>query len=173
MGPRGDLAVLYWSRNRYFGTPLVLLDWDVEPLRPGAWLRAEAKLDGLARTNRARAASLGLWVETDAMLQAARAEGAGSARLVPKHATARAFWQELGLAAAVQLRAGNVGVTRAALDKRDALADVAPCGALRYNGEDRGDDATVPAYLYGVALGLDEATARIPLSKLPVRRPPR
>jgi hypothetical protein len=161
VSPRGDLATLYFARSRWVGVPLVLVDFDLERVSADTWRDVEGRLVELSAAHGARLPHLGVWVESEALLAAAL-EAATVARLVPPHICAKAAWQELGLAAMVQVRSGRVKVADAVFDRRDALAEATPFGALKLDGgAERGDDATVPAMLYGIAIGLDLATARI------------
>jgi hypothetical protein len=160
VSPRGDLAVLYFARTKWYGTPLALVDWDLEPLSEKSWLSIDARLASLCIELKARYGSRGVWVESE-VLQAAAEAADCKVDLIPAPLTAQAAWRELSLAATVQVRSGQVGATDAVKDKIRTMADTKPFGALKMEGGDRGDDATVPALLYGVAIGLDLALARV------------
>jgi hypothetical protein len=158
--PRGDVAVLYFRRSRHHGQPLVLVDFDVTPLSATTWLGINGRLRQLAEDYRAGFGSLGVWVEGEALLAAAIESGM-TAWLVPPVISTKAAWGELTMTAMVQARRGAVGYADAVFDKRDALAETVPFGALKPAMAERSDDASVPAMLYGIAIGLDTATARL------------
>jgi len=157
-----EIAVLYWARSRFFGIPLVLLDYDVMNFGQMAWQRPVATLDRYRAHCGARLGSLGLFIENEAL--AAHVAGDGlDAAAVPDLLAAPGYWEALNLAAAYHVNAGHVKATNHVFDKagrasiddalnRRVLAPLAP----NYRMAPRDDDPTIPAYLYGVVLGLDE-----------------
>lgn len=63
-------AVTFYARNRYYGTPLVILDWDILQIEGALledWLPGViARLEELAGMTQARQGSLGAWIEDKA-----------------------------------------------------------------------------------------------------------
>jgi hypothetical protein len=155
---RGQVAVLYWARSHGYGAPLILLDWDVALLTAARWAVIDGEIGDLVTRCRARGGSLGLWIENEALAQQANARGC-RAKAIPEHLTATDYWDNLSLVAGQYIDDGSVKVTRTVAAK----IKVQPFGALprRVPGP-RADDATVPAWLYGIVLGLDEAAANPP-----------
>jgi hypothetical protein len=60
-------AVTFFASNRFGGSPLLMLDWDIVQIEGATletWLPSVfARLEELARICRARAGSLGAWIE--------------------------------------------------------------------------------------------------------------
>jgi hypothetical protein len=161
VGPKGDLAVLYFARSQWVGPPLALVDFEVDVVTAEVWREVATRLDGLSALWGARYPSPGLWVESEALLAAAFEAGT-AATLLPPHICVKAAWQELCIAAMVQVRSGRVKVADTVFDKRESLGEAVAFGALKVDGgAERGDDATVPAMAYGIAIGLDLATAKL------------
>jgi hypothetical protein len=155
---RGQAAILYWARCLTYGQPLTLLDWRVEQLTAGTWAKVE---DDLAAVKpRVRYGTSGMHIEGEALAQQAILRGA-SAKAIPDHLTKPEYWNNLWLIAGQYVDDGSVKLTRpAALKIRTSPAGF---GALpRRAPGPRGDDATVPAWLYGIVLGLDPASAEPP-----------
>jgi hypothetical protein len=160
---RGQAAVLCWARSRFFGTPLVLLDWGVSQLAPGLWAEAQRQLLGLAAECRARHGSVGLHVEDESL--AAQAEDRGVLTTpIYEHLTARDRWPSLCLTVSLAARGGRVGVTTRAMatarghPRREELFTP----ALEFRGGPRPEVPTVPAFVYGVVLALDPTAATPP-----------
>lgn len=154
---RGYAAVLYWARNRTSGVPLALVDWDLRPFRPDLWGIVADRLEAMAVECRARFGSLGIW--TESLLLARQAEMREQPVLmIPDHLTDAKAWDALSLTATLHVHDGSVKVMEAAYRRTRE----AKFGALAWMGGDRPDDPTVPAFLYGIVLGLDEASARDP-----------
>jgi len=160
---RGQAAVLYWARTRFFGTPLLLLDWAISQLSPQLWTGIQAQLQSFVTECRALRGSLGIYVEDEAM--AVHAEELGvRAEPIYEHLTAKDRWTSLCQIAALAARGGKVGVTSRAMDtarahpKRDELYTP----ALEFRGGSRPDVPTVPAFVYGVVLALDPTAATPP-----------
>lgn len=63
-------AVTYYARNRFFGPPLVILDWDILQIEGALledWLPGVIKrLEDLAKDTKARQGSAGAWIEDKA-----------------------------------------------------------------------------------------------------------
>lgn len=168
-----EVAIFYWARTRYQPTvrPLVLLDYDVSQLVPSVWRHAEDRLSELGQDCRARYGSLGVLVE-DLALARTLADRGFDTRPVPEHLARPEAWNQLWRAASVFMRVGDVGWSELATEKaRPRGADgppTVPCPARTFRGTPRDpDDATTAAYLLGIVLGLDEASARPPRPATP------
>lgn len=160
---RGRVAVLYFARSQHYGTPLVLLDWAVLKLAPPPWVTVEARLAALGARCRPRYGIGGIYAEGAALAAQAAARGA-EARPILEHVAKPDYWASLTLTAAHHLNSGSVRLTRLALDK----AERGKFGALPVlsheprNLDPKTEDPTIPAWLYGIALALDEAAASPP-----------
>lgn len=160
---RGQAAVLYWARSRFFGTPLLLLDWMMAQLTPRLWTDARSALDGYVGTCRARHGSCGVYVEDESL--AVQAESLGTrCEAIYEHLTATDRWTSLCLTVSLAARGGMLGICTRALEtakahpKRDEVYDP----ALNFRGGPRPECPTVPAFVYGVVLGLDPTAATPP-----------
>jgi len=81
-------------------------------------------------------------------------------RAIPEHLINVAAWGQLWSATAFHVREGLVAVTEAARNKFETSA----FGALTFRGGPRPEnDPTVPAWMYGIVIGLDESSARVPI----------
>lgn len=151
------VAVLYWARSVHFGLPLVMFDWSCGQLDARTWDTATEILAAAGDRMRARFGNSGAWVEGTGLAQQASAHGLPS-RAVPAWLEHPDYWPRLGVAAAGYIRDGHIKLTDEALAKADRQA----FGAVAYRGGERGDDPTVPAFLYGITLALDESAATDP-----------
>jgi hypothetical protein len=162
----GLAATLRWALSVGYGRPLVLLDWDVAPLRPDTWGAAGSALENDAAQTRARGGSMGIFVEDPAFAQQALERGV-YAQGIPAHIIAPAFWPNLCLLAAHHVDAGDVKLAGPAMRK---IVETLPDGRKRRQFAalprvapgPRGDDPTVPAWLFGIVLGVDEGAATPP-----------
>ncbi len=154
-------AVLYWARGLPdYPPPLRLLDWEERQFMPSAFEDVDARLVSLAKERWATNGSIGLFVEDPRLAALAKQRGR-NVRPIHEHLTQPAAWDQLWTVAAFYIREGSVGVTDVAREKFKSSA----FAALTFSGGERpNDDPTVPAWLYGIVIGLDAASARIPPS---------
>lgn len=146
---------MYWARYLHTGTPLVLLDWEVDPIVAESWRHIDGWLRDLGTMRRARS-QLGAYIEGPSL--AAQMENSGFvANPIPDHLTKAEAWSGMCQVTAALLAGGQVGYTKAASDKMDARPFLDSAG---FRGGNRGDDPAVPAFIYGVVMGLDEFSAR-------------
>jgi phage terminase large subunit-like protein len=76
-------ACVIWARNKYVGTPLIVLDWDVVQIEASLlihWLPSIVqRMESYAKTLRAREGTVGIWIEDKdsgiALLQSAKRQG--------------------------------------------------------------------------------------------------
>ncbi len=153
-GVDGRGAALYWARCQHFGTPLTLLDWELSQLLPSMWDRLEDRIEELKQRCRARYPQMPSIVEGVVLAQQAESRGVRT-EVVPDALTSKEAWESLGLAATFHVREGSVKVTKLTQDK----ATQTPLGALNYRGGERTDDPTIPAFLYGIVMSLEETDA--------------
>ena len=166
LSPTRLLSSFYWARTQHFGQPLILLDFEVEPLVKDSWDQLSDKLTVLTKERRARIGRpVGAFVESEILVERVRASG-GRPHLIPGWLSSNDGWHALCQSAAGFLSRGDVGYTMNAKSRMDARPFLNAAGA--YAGP-RTDDPTVPSFLYGVVLGLDEAAARNPNPKPPKR----
>jgi hypothetical protein len=150
-----ECAVLYWMRSLPEDKPaLVLLDWDRRQFVPQVFADADARLDAFRKDRLAGRGSLGTFVEEPNFAHIAKSRGY-HARPIHEHLVAADAWDRLWASVAFYTREGAVGLTETAKSK--------PFSALSFKGGPRpDDDPTVPAWIYGIVLGLDEASGRPP-----------
>lgn len=146
----GEAATLYWARSRFFGSPLILLDWEVAQLTHETWMRAHAALRSLSLSRRARHGSVGIYVEDEGLVTHAEMRGA-RATAIYKHLTTPDRWLNLCLSAMQFVKGGMVDRTKAVTNR----ADERTAGFLNLTAAPRGEDPTVAAFVYGITLGLD------------------
>jgi hypothetical protein len=160
------LAVFYWAQSRGHNKPLILLDFTCEPLTAESWQITKLRLGDLLTERRTRTPRpLGLWVEGEALMQQAFYSDI-DARLIPPHLGRPEAWHPICQAAAGHLASGSIGYTpraQAALDARPFL------NAAGVFAGPRSEDPLIPAFLYGIIIGLDEVLARDPHPRPPVR----
>jgi len=155
----GMAASLRWARSSGYGHPLMLLDWEVGQLSPQMWRDVEDGLTLDAHETRVRYGSgPHVWVEGAALAHQAQSVLTIDSHAMPEHVVAAGFWDTLVLSSAFYMRGGQVKMTKRAHEKTQQKQ----FSALTYRGGLRPDDPTVPAFLYGVVLALDEAAARPP-----------
>jgi len=152
---RGALAVLYWARSDGFGTPLVLLDWLTPKLTPPPWPVIRIRLDLLGTRCRPRYGVAGIWAEGAALAQQCEA------RPILEHLTKPDYWSSLILVATHHLNAGSVRLTTMA-SARMRVAKFGALPVLSHAPRDEDGDPTIPAWLYGISLALDERAASPP-----------
>lgn len=157
-GDDGRAAITLWSRCEGYGIPLTLLEWSVEVLTAAAWDRIGERLNALLERCRPRGGTAGLWVEGEALAQQAESRGL-RAKAIPAHVVAPDFWVNLGLIAGAYVDDGSVKMTRPAAE---AMRTQPFAGLPRRAAGPRGVDPTLPAWLFGIVLGLDEAASRPP-----------
>jgi hypothetical protein len=154
------LATCYWARYVHYGKPLVLLDYEVGPLRGSSWGAIRDALPVWAEERRARVrGSEALFVEGDMMAAQAAAVGL-NARAIPPWLVAADAWHQVAQSAAAIMARGDVGYTRRAsaqMDARPFLTEAGVAAGPRPEG-----DPITPAFLFGVVLALDPAAARDP-----------
>ena len=165
LSPVRTLAQFYWARSASFGKPLILLDFDTGPLTASSWKEVASRLTMFEETRRARFGALGVYIENEILVAQADASGA-TPHLIPSHISADTSWQMVCQSAASFLARGDIGYLQSASDKMDKHPFLNASGV--YAGP-RTDEPTVPAFLYGIVLGLDEAAARDPKAKAPAR----
>src|SRR5271165_1617847 len=147
---RGQAATLYWARTRFFGAPLLLLDWDVAQLEPKLWTNDQTTLVGFGRACRARYGSMGIYVEDESL--AAQAEELGvRCETIYEHLVATDKWTSLCLSTTLAMKGGKVKIAKPADERTKSRA----AGFLSFSGGPRGEDPTVAAFVYGVVLALD------------------
>jgi len=145
-GQRGDGAVVYFARSRVGGSPLLILDCDVMPLRPALFNGTVARLADLAK---ATCTKSGAFLFTSGVL-------AEEVRRLGYHAEviddlAAEGDGSLALAAAVHIGAGRVKIAAEALEK----AEHHPFGGI-LDATAHEDDPLRIAALIGIAVALDE-----------------
>lgn len=159
------LAVFYWARSVGHNKPLLLLDFDVEPLSAQSWNVVRLKLDNLVVERKVRYGVAGMWVEGESL--AVQAFNAGIAtKHIPHYLTKVELWHTMCQSAASFLSAGDVGYTHRAAESMQQRPFLNASGV--YAGP-RTDDPTVAAFLFGIILGLDEVLAKDPHPK-PITR---
>lgn len=160
----GRAATLHWAKSEGYGIPLVLLDWENEPLMPVTVDRIGSRMAELADRCRVRYGALGLMVEDEAIAQQASYRDV-PARAIPSHMLLDKFWQNLCTLAAFHVDSGSVKLSRIALRKvqeANSRHNRGFAALPRVVPGPRGDDPTVPAWLFGIVLGLDEGASRPP-----------
>lgn|GEM_PF-6158819 len=160
----GRLCVVYWARCEAYGDPLRVLDWDLANFSADTWPNVAKRVEELRRRCGARQPpSIVALVEGETLAHQANARGC-LAIPVPTHLTTQDAWQGLVTAAASHLADGNVKLTKTAWAKAnsDLNGRGGFAGLPRMHPGPRSDDPTVPAWLYGVVLGLDPASAKPP-----------
>lgn len=164
---KGLAAALRWARSSGYGSPLVLLGWQIGQLSPSLWRDLEQDFAVDQRTIRCRyGGGPHVWVEGAALAHQAESVLEIFSHPIPEHMVAADFWDTLVLSATFQIRSGRVRLSRPAYEK--TLEQ--PFAALTYRGGERGDDPTIPAFLYGVVLALDPQAARPPAPiKIPLK----
>lgn len=166
LGSSRLLARFYWGRSNGFNKPLILLDFVVEPLVSRSWATTRERLDALTHERSARLGRpLGLWVEGESLAAQARDAGIDT-RPVPPHLVRDEAWHSMVQSAAAQLSQDQVGYTaraKAAMEARPFLNSAGVAAGPRT------DDPTVPAFLYGIVIGLDEVLARDPHPRPPAK----
>lgn len=161
----GRLCVVYWARcEAYADAPLRVLDWDLANFSADTWTRVAGQVSALRRRCGARMPpSVVALVEGETLATQANARGC-LAVPIPTHLTTQEAWQGLVTVAASHLADGHVKLTKTAWAKANSDLNGRAGFAMlpRMHPGPRGEDPTVPAWLYGVALGLDPASARPP-----------
>ena len=157
----GRSAQFYWGRNAHTGQPLILIDWEVHPLDASIWFLADSTLRDFARERRARIGSMGTFVEGANIAQIGELQGY-LVRAIPEHITTPSAWPSICRSTALYLSDSKVGITEASLIKMASRPFLTDAGLSSV--EKRPDDPIVPAFVYGVVMGLDEASARPPRS---------
>ena len=146
--------------------PLILLDFSRAPLEAGSWMAIQENLVRMSADRRSRhGRPLGLWIEGQSLVMQAFAAGI-DARQVPDHLIRPELWHSVCQSVAVILTSGQVAQTAHADAQMERMPFLNAAGV--YAGP-RTDDPMVPAYLYGVVLGVDEVLARDPKPKMPTR----
>jgi hypothetical protein len=165
LSPARLLAVFYWARYIHYGKPLVLCDYDVAPLDENSWQRIADQLEmwRVARLSRSRFAFL--FVESELIAVQVAALGI-NVRVIPDWLTMQDAWPQLAQSVAAALNRRDVGYLEQASERMDKRPFLNEAGVV---AGPRGDDPLVPAFLYGVVLALDEAAARNPKPKQPIR----
>ena len=155
-----EAAIFYWGRTRHQPTlpELTLFDFEVAQAVPAIWQNAIDRLAEVSRERRARYPHIGVVVEDLALARTLHARGL-RVHPVPEHLTKADAWEHLWHTAAVYVRAREVAWSRAAADR--ALTTACPARTFR-GGPRPEDDATTPAYLLGIVVGLDEPSATPP-----------
>jgi hypothetical protein len=151
----GQAARFLWARSAHgAGKPLVLLDFAVEYLSAAFWEDLTASLAAARVARRARYGSAGVYVEGEPIAEQARLGGTPAVP-VPDHLTTADYWPRLCASASASMQDGAVGYTAeasAGMDRRPFL------DGFRGGPRDP-DDPVVPAFLYGVVVGLDPSAA--------------
>lgn len=158
----GQAATLYWARcHGGFGHPLTLLDWDVDDLRPATWSEIGAKIAAFRkRCGQRYEPQWSAFVEGEALTQQAKLRGA-AAKAIYNHLTIPDAWPALCQVAAQYRDADAVKMTKTAAGKiAGRMGGFA--GLPRRMPGPRSDDPVTPAWLYGIAIGLDPSSARPP-----------
>jgi len=152
-------AALIWARGTPgYGPPLALVEWEESQFVPSLFTDLRDRLAEVAKKRRARAGSIGIWVEDHRLALLARMRGV-DVHAIPEHLLGVQAWSGLWSSTAFFVREGLVAVADAARIRFESSA----FAALTFRGGPRPpDDPTVPAWLYGIVLGLDEAASRPP-----------
>lgn len=166
ISPTRILAVFYWARYMHYGKPLVLCDYDVDPLDASSWKTIENRLkyflvERKSRLNR----PTGVFVETELIASQAMASGLAAQSIPPWLVVADA-WNQIMQSAATILAKGDVGYTLTAREKMETRPFLNEAGVVV---GPRPEDPTIAAFLFGVILALDPAAARDPHPKPPAR----
>lgn len=157
---RGLAAALRWARSSGYSHPLMLLGWSLGQLSPSLWRDLETAFTSDQIAIRCRyGGGPHVWVEGAALAHQAESVLKIDSHPMPEHVVAADFWDTLVLSATFQIRSGAVRICRQAYEQ--TLEQ--PFAALTYRGGERGDDPTIPAFLYGVVLALDPQAARPPI----------
>ena len=155
-----EAAVFYWGRTRHQPDlpPLTLFDFEVSQAVPQVWQDALDRLSEVSRERRARYPHIGVVCEDLALARTLSARGM-RVNPVPDHLTKPDMWEHLWHTAAVYVRAREVAWSVAAAERARTTA----CPARTFRGGPRPEgDATTPAYLLGIVVGLDEPSATPP-----------
>lgn len=156
-----EAAIFYWGRTRHQPTlpELTLLDFEVTQAVPQVWQDALDRLVEVSRERRARYPHIGVICEDLALARTLAGRGL-RVHPVPDHLAKPDAWEHLWHTAAVYVRARDVAWSAAALERARTTT---PCPARTFRGGPRVEgDATTPAYLLGIVLGLDEPSATPP-----------
>jgi hypothetical protein len=160
-------AVTFFSRNRYYGRPLLLLDWDIAQIEGAileTWLPSVfQRLEELARLCHARFGSLGVWIEDKnsgtILLQQARRRGM-RAHAIESKLTAMGK-EERAINVSGYVHRGNVKYTDFAFNKvsiykqksRNHLLD--QIESFRVGDKEGGrEDDLLDTFCYGIAIAL-------------------
>jgi len=161
-------AVTYYARNKHFGTPLVILDWEVLQIEGSLlndWLPSVfMRLEQLAEQTGSRQGSLGAWIEDKAsgivlLQQAARA----GKPAFPIDGALTAMGKEgRALSVSGYVHQGKVKVSRYAYDKtvnykgqtRNHL--ISQVCSFRMGQKD-GERDLFDTFCYGVAISLGDS----------------
>lgn len=161
-------AVTFYGRNKYYGTPLVILDWDILQIEGALlenWLPSvNMRLDELARLTNARHGNIGMWIEDKAsgivLLQQAVRRGMNA---YPIDGALTAMGKEgRALSVSGYVHQGQVKISQPAYDKvvnykgqsrNHLLSQV--CG-FRMGMKD-GPRDLLDTFTYGVAIGLGDS----------------
>ena len=162
LSPTQMLACFFWGRSIGYREPLLLLDFSCTLLEAQSWAMIQRTLTELNMLRRARTGhALGMWIEGEALAHQAMHAGI-DARQIPPHLTRDEAWHPICQSVAALMAGGSVDYTPRAQEAMEARPFPNTSGP-------RTDDPLVPAFLYGVVLGLDEVLARDPHPKMPVR----
>lgn len=166
LSPTRMIAVFYWGRSVGHNKPLILLDFSVEAFRADTMATIRNRLEILKIERRARMGfTLGVWFENQILVQQASYHNL-IAHSIPDHLLSDSVWHSLCQAVSVYLTRGDVGYTQVAADAMQARPFLNAAGIA---AGPRTDDPTVPAFLYGVVLGLDVALSKDPNMRIPQR----
>jgi hypothetical protein len=164
------LATFFWARYQMVGKPLVLLDFEVAPLDRRSWMRAADRLRTAVRETKSRTpVPLGMFVENHIVAAQVKADAGLDGHVLPDWITANEAWATVCQSCAVSLVRKEVGVTKVAAQRMEQRPFLNEAGV--YAGP-RMEDPTVPAFLYGVLVGLDQTAAKDPKPR-PIARSPR
>jgi hypothetical protein len=152
------LATFFWARYMHYGKSLVLCDYEVGALDQNSWQHIENQLRMWRMGRSSRIPQSAVFVETE-MLAAQIAATGVIARPIPGWLTKADSWNQIVQSAAAILARGEVGYTQMAHDRMDKRPFLNEAGVV---SGPRGDDPTVPAFLFGVVLALDATSARDP-----------
>lgn len=172
VAPDGRAARFYWSRTGWAlpttpnAKPLVLLDFDVDYLGVGYWSDISGRLDQLALEYRARYGVSAAMIEHTEMAEQARMRGLDVARPIPDHLTTDDYWPRMCSSAWGYMEEGYIArsVCADAAMKARPFLDGFRAGPRGSENPVEPTDPTIPAYIYGVVLGLDDAMAIPPAS---------
>jgi hypothetical protein len=152
---------MYWTASAYSGPPLILVDWSRAPFTPTLWREIDDRLVELTIERRARIGSVGAFVEGIYLAKLGEMSGCAVAP-IPEHLMAAKEWPAMCQAAALHVGGDRVTIARAAYERIESSDNPAPFrSAMNASfGPRDEEDPTVPAFVLGIVLGLDETLAR-------------